>query len=156
MDEVLEMPTIADEMQERLERWLPKIDPRSQHIFYVAEIGDNNIIGWCRGGQTIECHQQVANQIYQCEIQNIFVRPQYQGRGVGGQLWRILWNDIIQHFHPKNLVVWSVDKAKTQRFYLSLGGTEQEQKSFADGCVLKAFTWNNPQPYQATSLVIPQ
>ena len=148
MDEALEIPTIAEEMPERVGRWLKKIVSTSQFIFYVAEIDRQTIIGWCRGGQTIECHQRVADQIYHSEVQNIFVRPHYQRRGVGAELWRILWNEIIQQFHPENLVVWSVDKAKAQRFYLSLGGVEQEQKSFDDGCVLTAFTWNNLKPYE--------
>jgi GNAT superfamily N-acetyltransferase len=154
MDESLETPTVDDEMKERMERWLTKLDNNSQFIFYVAEIDRGNLIGWCRGGQTVEPHKIVAHQTYDCEIHTIFIRPQYQRRGIGYELWKITWNDVLLSFHPKDFVVWSVDKTGRQQFYLSLGGVEKESRKFNEECVLTAFVWHELKLYEATSFLM--
>ena len=143
MDEELETPTIDDEMEERVQRWLIKLNDHLQFIFYVAEIDHGELIGWCRGGQTIEAHSIVSHQKYDCEIHNIFIRQPYQHRGIGRELWKIVWNEILLLFHPKNVVVWSVYKEQAQNFYLSLGGVVDERKKFDEDCVLTAFAWDD-------------
>ncbi|CAF4388188.1 unnamed protein product, partial [Didymodactylos carnosus] len=153
MDEALESSTIDDEMEQRVERWSAKFNNKLQFVFYVAEVDDENLVGWCRGGQTIECHQTVAPQIYDCEIQNIFIRQQYQRRGIGRELWKIVWNDILLIFHPKNFVVWSVDKEQAHRFYLSLGGVQAEKSKFGE-YFQTAFIWSDLKPFEFTNFLI--
>jgi ribosomal protein S18 acetylase RimI-like enzyme len=154
MDEVLETPTIADEIEERMENWLKKFNDNSQFIFYVAEVNHGNLVGWCRGGQTVEPHKMVDHQKYDCEIHNIFIRQQYQHRGIGRELWKIVWNDILISFHPKNFVVWSVDKEQAHKFYSSLGGVPQEKRKFDGDCVSTAFVWHNLNLYTSTNFLI--
>jgi ribosomal protein S18 acetylase RimI-like enzyme len=148
MDETLGSPTDGDdEMEERLERWLIKFNNISQFIFYVAEVDRDNLVGWCRGGRTVEAHKIVAHQTFDCEIQNIFIRPQYQHYGIGRKLWKSIWNDVLLSFQPTNLVVWSVDKEQAQGFYLSLGGVPQDKREFDENCILTAFVWNDLKLY---------
>jgi predicted acetyltransferase len=80
------------------------------------------MIGWCSGRQTLECNRAVGNQIYDCEVGHVFIIKQYQHRGIGRELWKIVWNDVLIRFCPKNFIVWSVDKEQAHQFYLSLGG----------------------------------
>lgn len=153
MDEVLGVPTIDDEMEQRLECWLMKFNNNLQFIFYVTEVDHGDLVGWCRGGKTIEVHQLVADQIYDCEIHNIFIRPQYQHRGIGYELWKTVWNDILLSFHPKNFLVWSVEKEQAHQFYSSLGGVQQEKRKFDEDCTLTAFVWHDLKLYESTNVV---
>lgn len=150
MDEALESPTADDEMEQRLENWTAKFN-NEQFIFYVVEVNQNHLVGWCRGGRTIECHKLVADQIYDCEIHNIFLRPQYQNRGIGYELWKIIWNDVLLSFQPKNFVVWSVDKEQAHRFYSSLGGVPKEKKYFQTASTSTPFIWNELKLYETTN-----
>ncbi|CAF3422612.1 unnamed protein product [Rotaria sp. Silwood1] len=143
MDEALETPTIDDEMEQRLERWLVKFNNNLQFIFYVAEVDHGYLVGWCRGGQAIESHKIVDHETYDCEIHNIFLCKQYQHRGIGYELWKIVWNDILVSFQPKNFIVWSVDKQQTHQFYSSLGGVPKEKRKFDEECTLTAFVWHD-------------
>jgi ribosomal protein S18 acetylase RimI-like enzyme len=154
MDEVLETPTIDDEMDQRIENWLRKLNDNSQFIFYVAESDHGNLIGWCRGGKTVAPHRVVAQQEYDCEVQNIFIRKAYQHRGIGRELWKIIWNDVLVSFQPKNFVVWSVDKEQAQKFYSSLGGVEKEKRKFDGDCFLTAFVWQDINLYQSTNFIL--
>ena len=157
MDEALGTPTVDDEMEERVLRWLTKFNQTSQYVFYVAEADDGILVGWCRGGHSIECHKSVAGQTYDGEVQNIFVRPQYQNRGIGRELWKTTWNDILERFHFKNIVVWSIDKDATRAFYVSLGGIERERKEMpGDDSISTAFVWDEPQRCESVNLFIAQ
>lgn len=154
MDEALETPTIDDEMEERLERWTGKLNDNAHFIFYIAETEENNLVGWCRGGRTVEVHRIVAGEEYECEIQNIFIRPKYQHRGIGRELWKIVWNDVISSFHPKNFLVWAVSKEQAHGFYKSLGGIEKEQKIFNEVDLLTAFVWHDLCLFESASCLI--
>jgi ribosomal protein S18 acetylase RimI-like enzyme len=154
MGEALDSPSNDDEMEEQYAHWLLKFHNTSQFIFYVVEIDHSRLIGWCRGGQTVEVHKTVAQQIYDCEIQNIFILQQYQHRGIGRELWKIVWNDVLLRFHPKNFVVWSVNKEQAHKFYLSLGGIKQEERTFTEGSISTAFIWNELKLYEFTNFLI--
>ncbi|CAF1168893.1 unnamed protein product [Didymodactylos carnosus] len=153
MDEALGNPTIDDKMEQRVELWLTRFNNKLQFIFYVAEADDENLVGWCCGGPTMECHQTVAHQIYDCEITHIFIRQQYQHRGIGRELWKIVWNDILLRFHPKNFVVWSVDNEQAHRFYVSLGSVQAEKRKFGE-LFLTAFIWSALKPFEFTNFLI--
>ncbi|CAF0885111.1 unnamed protein product [Rotaria sordida] len=154
MDEALEMPTINDEMEERLERLLAKFNNKSQFILYVVEVDHGNLVGWCRGGRAVEAHKIVAHETYDCEIHDIFVRKQYQHRGIGYELWKIVWNDILLAFQPKNFIVWSVDNKQTHQFYSSLGGMPKERRKFDEERFLTAFVWNDLKLYETTNFLM--
>jgi GNAT superfamily N-acetyltransferase len=151
MDEAFGTPTLDQKMDERLTRWSVTLNDTSQSILYVAEIDDNNLVGWCRGGKTVKVHEIVDGQTYDCEILHLFVRPRYQRRGIGRKLWQVLWNDILRTFHPKNFVVWSVVKEQAYQFYASLGGIQSETRKFERDADYTAFVWNDLKLYESTS-----
>lgn len=154
MDAALETPTNDDEIDEQLKRLTERLNNTAQFIFYVAEIDQDNLVGWCRGGRTVQVHKLVAGEEYECEIQTIFIHPKYQHRGIGRELWKVVWNDVLQLFHPKNFVVWSVSKEQAHRFYRSLGGTEKEQRTFNGSDLSTAFVWHDLRPFESASCVI--
>ncbi|CAF1118111.1 unnamed protein product [Rotaria sordida] len=80
------------------------------------------MIGWCSGRPTLECNRTVGDEIYDCEVGHMFILKEYQHCGIGRELWKIVWNEILIRFHPKNLIVWSLNKEQAHHFYLSLGG----------------------------------
>ncbi|CAF3291197.1 unnamed protein product [Rotaria socialis] len=154
MDDGLGIPTIDDEMKQRVEEWSLKLNNCSQFIFYVAEVDHGSIAGWCRGGRVVKSHEVVAQEMYDYEIQNIFIGKQYQHRGIGYELWKVLWNDVLLFFQPKNFVVWSVATKQAHQFYSRLGGEPKETRTFDEDCVSMAFVWNDLKLYENTNFLI--
>jgi len=153
MDDALESPSDDDPIQQRLKRWSTRFDKESEFIFHVAVTDNNNMIGWCSGRQTLECNRTVGNEIYDCEVGHMFIIKQYQHRGIGRELWKIVWNDVLIRFCPKNFIVWSVDKEQAHQFYLSLGGIPSGKKSVED-TTLTAYVWNDLSLYESTNFVM--
>ncbi|CAF1125855.1 unnamed protein product [Adineta steineri] len=133
LDDAIESSSTEDIVQQRLERWSTGFEKDSSYLFYVAENEKKNIIGWCSGRKTLE--------------------HKYQHRGIGRELWKIIWNEILKRFHPKNFVVWGVDREHTHQFYRSLGGTPMGTKK-VDDMLMTAYVWNDLKPYDSTSFVI--
>jgi GNAT superfamily N-acetyltransferase len=153
MDDALESPSDDDPFDQRLERWSTRFDKDSSFIFYVAETDNKSMIGWCSGRQTLEYNRTVGDQTFDCEVGHMFILKQYQHRGIGRELWKIVWNDILSRFHPKNFIVWSVDKEQTHQFYLSLGGTPIGKK-IVDDSILTAYVWNDLKLYDSTNFLM--
>jgi len=109
----------------------------------VAEV-EGKVVAWIRGQQPIPCHRTAGGVEYEAECVNAFVLPEYQGRGIGNSLWRMMWDTTLALLRPKNFLVWSVKGAVG--FYKSLGGVESEQRSFCDTEPLQLHTavvWPN-------------
>ncbi|CAF0849963.1 unnamed protein product [Adineta steineri] len=153
MNDVLESPSTEDDVQKLLDRWLPRFVKDSRFYYYVVENENMNMIGWCCGRETLECTRTVNDQIYDCEIGQIFILQQYQHRGIGRELWKIVWNSVLERFHPRNFLVWALDKESTHQFYRSLGGTRAGAKK-TDDTILTAYIWNDPKPYDTTNFII--
>lgn len=142
MDSALETATPSEEIDENLQLWESKLKNESDWMIFVVEIVENEkLIGWCRGGRTVEVHRLVNNENYECEIHNIFILPEFQRRGIGRKLWKKMFDEIMERYHPKNFVIWSVEKEESQQFYRSLGGQAREQKRFRVDALSTAFTW---------------
>lgn len=154
MDEALGSPTADDELEQQVKDWSIKFNNCSQFLFYVAEVNHGLIVGWCRGGRVVEPHKIVAEEVYDCEIHNIFLRKQYQSRGIGYELWKVVWNDVLLLFKPRNFVVWAVETQQAHRFCSSLGGKQKETKTFGGNCVSTAFIWSDPQPYNSVNFLL--
>ncbi|UJR17294.1 hypothetical protein I4U23_004189 [Adineta vaga] len=152
MDDILESPSTDDELQQRFDRWSSRFEKDSPFFYYVAENEQKKIIGWCSGRETFECDRIVDNEIYDCEIGHMFVQQEYQNRGIGRELWRIVWNSILERFHPKNLIVWSIDTEQAHRFYRSLGGIPTRTKKIDFG-ILTRYVWKDLQPYDSTNFM---
>ncbi|CAF1212006.1 unnamed protein product [Didymodactylos carnosus] len=153
MDDALESPSDSNEMEQRLERWSTRFNKNSSFIFYVAMTDDKNMIGWCSGRQTLECNRTVGDQTYDCEVGHMFILKPYQHRGIGRELWKIVWNDVLTRFYPKNFIVWSVDKEQAHQFYVSLGGTPIGKKNVED-TILTAYVWNDLKLYDSTNFLM--
>ncbi|CAF1309244.1 unnamed protein product [Adineta steineri] len=153
LDDAIESSSTEDIVQQRLERWSTGFEKDSSYLFYVAENEKKNIVGWCSGRKTLEHSRIVNNQIYDCEVGTICVQQEYQYRGIGRELWKIIWNEILERFHPENFIVWGVDREHTHQFYRSLGGTPMGTK-MADDMLMTAYVWNDLKPYDSTSFVI--
>ncbi|CAF1549324.1 unnamed protein product [Didymodactylos carnosus] len=153
MDDALESSSDDDPTEQRLKRWSTRFYEDSPFIFYVAVTDNKNMIGWCSGRQTLECNRTVGDQTYDCEVGHMFILKQYRHRGIGRELWKVVWNDVLMRFHPKNFIVWSVDKEQTHKFYLSLGGTPIGKKNVED-TVLTAYVWSDLKLYDATTFLI--
>ncbi|CAF4190195.1 unnamed protein product [Rotaria sordida] len=153
MDDALESPSDDGEIEQRLERWSTRFSKDSPFIFYVTMNETKNMIGWCSGRPTLECNRTVDDETYDCEVGHMFILKEYQHRGIGRELWKIVWNEILIRFNPKNLIVWSVDKEQAHQFYLSLGGTPIGKKQVED-TILTAYVWNDLKLYQSTNFLM--
>ncbi|CAF0929952.1 unnamed protein product [Adineta ricciae] len=144
IDEILDSPSTDDELQERYERYAPRFGKDSTFIYYVAENEQKKMIGLCSGGETLQCNRTVNDKVYDCEIAHMFVHQEYQHRGIGRELWRTIWNAIVERFHPNNLIVWGANREQAHRFYRSAGGTLAGTKNLDSG-ILTAYVWNDLQ-----------
>jgi GNAT superfamily N-acetyltransferase len=153
MDEALESPSDDDELEERVARWSTRFTEDSSFIFYVVMNDTDNMIGWCSGRPTLESNRIVDDQTYDCEVGHMFILKEYQHRGIGRELWKIIWNDVLRRLHPRNLIVWAVDKEQTHQFYLSLGGIPIGKKN-VENTILTAYVWNDLRPYDSTNFVM--
>jgi len=161
MDEALNSPCSEEEMQENLVLWAPRF-ANEDYLFFVllarhpspsnpnsplneqeGEQTDGLVVGWCRGGKALPQHCVADGETFDCEVQNMFLSKEYQSRGFGRKLWGFVWNEVLQKFQPKNLVVWSVEDATG--FYRKLGGTERERKG-TDTYTNTAFSFHNLEP----------
>jgi len=72
------------------------------------------------------------NSQYDCEIVGLYIKPEYQGKGIGKKLVE----EIIKHFkreNKKNLIIWTLDNAKNNGFYKKLGCEKKEYKNIEIG-----------------------
>jgi len=72
------------------------------------------------------------NGQYDCEIIGLYLKPGYQGKGIG----RKLVNEIIKYFkkeNKKNLIIWTLDNAKNNGFYKRIGCEKKEYKNIEIG-----------------------
>ncbi|AXV40896.1 GNAT family N-acetyltransferase [Methanobacterium sp. BAmetb5] len=69
---------------------------------------------------------------YDCEIVGLYVDPETQGQGIG----KLLFQKIEEEFRAKgrnNLIVWTLDKADNNDFYMKMGGVKKENKTLLYG-----------------------
>ena len=72
------------------------------------------------------------NGKYDCEIVGLYVNPENQGQGIG----KLLFQKIKEDFQTKgrnNLIVWTLDKAGNNDFYMKMGGEKKENKTLLYG-----------------------
>ncbi|PKL36093.1 MAG: GNAT family N-acetyltransferase [Spirochaetae bacterium HGW-Spirochaetae-1] len=69
---------------------------------------------------------------YDCEIKGLYVDPDFQGRGMGGELMGTMLNFFREH-RCRRMVVWTLNGAKNNAFYAHHGGIVRENKELDIG-----------------------
>ena len=64
---------------------------------------------------------------YDCEIVGLYVDPENQGNGIG----KLLFKKMLKEFAARgkrSLIVWTLDGADNNGFYINMGGVKKENK----------------------------
>ncbi len=65
---------------------------------------------------------------YDCEIIGLYVDPKNQGKGIGRLLFKKMLKEFISR-GKRSLIVWTLDGANNNDFYLKMGGVKKENKT---------------------------
>jgi ribosomal protein S18 acetylase RimI-like enzyme len=74
----------------------------------------------------------LENSKYDCEIIGLYIKPEYQRKGIGKKLVK----EIIKYFkskNKKNLIIWTLNNAKNNNFYERIGCRKIEYKNMEIG-----------------------
>lgn len=72
------------------------------------------------------------NGEYDCEIVGLYVDPENQGKGVGKQLFQKMKEEFITKGKSR-LLVWTLENADNNGFYIKMGGVKKEDKKLSYG-----------------------
>lgn len=105
----------------------------------VAEIG-GKVAGYATIGRNRAIQLSQKGEIYE-----LYIRPEYQGLGFGGQLFAAA-RARVANFGLKGTVVWALeDNVNALGFYRAMGGVDiaEGTESFENRVLTKiAFAWN--------------
>merc|ERR1712190_266086 len=80
--------------------------------------------------------------IYDCELMSLFVAKEFQGRGVGANLLRLVSQLALAEFGP-NAFCWAVPSESARQFYLHrAGGKAIGFRGEVDGEIETAFAFD--------------
>lgn len=129
--------------EEWQERWLPTFNqPQPDRFGYVAENEENGeIAGFVRGGPT-----RSPDLPYSGELYAIYILKEYQQRGLGRRLVRVLAEDL-QRAGMAEMLLWVFEmNTASRRFYEALGGQFVKINTFEVGGTLLnecAYAWTD-------------
>ncbi len=63
---------------------------------------------------------------YDCEVKELYVRPEQQGKGIGNNLL-IVMTAFFQEAGMKRLLIWALRGARNNDFYRKMGGIAREE-----------------------------
>jgi GNAT superfamily N-acetyltransferase len=111
--------------ESRVARWESQFpDPESDTFIYVADV-DGEVVGFASGGPP-----QSPRDGYDGELYAIYVAPEYQGKGLGGALFKA----VARRLHERgaaSMLLWVFrDNAPSRRFYEGLGGELLNEQTF--------------------------
>ena len=95
-------------------QWLFQSSPAPSSQVAISE---SAVIGFAVAGPNTD----EATNTYDAEIHKLFVRPEFQGQGVGRRLLHAVCFDLLQHGH-RSVVLWAYSAARSAVFYQELGG----------------------------------
>jgi ribosomal protein S18 acetylase RimI-like enzyme len=112
---VIPGPDLERMVQRRGPRWWKNAIDRKTRIVVLSFGGV--IAGYATYGRN-----RAATLPYQGEIFEIYIRPEYQGIGLGRRLFKAVRRDLAGH-EVKSLLVWALaDNENACGFYKRLGG----------------------------------
>ena len=103
------------------------------HIF-TKNITEEREIIFVNQGTTVNGFVSgiVSDKQYDCEIIGLYVHPEYQRGGIGTNLVTAML-DYFKKAGKKNLIIWTLDRAKNNTFYEHMGGVKKEYKELDIG-----------------------
>jgi len=69
---------------------------------------------------------------YDCEIVGLYVDPENQGNGIGKLLFQKMKEEFLRR-GKSSLIVWTLDNADNNGFYIKMGGVKMENKTLRYG-----------------------
>lgn len=133
------LDALPQSLQEMEERWRVRIAHLHPAATFVALDGEHQVVGYAAGGRTRD-----GDQVYPAEIYALYVRPGFQGRGLGGELFDALCRHFAREGLPA-MKLWALADNPYRRFYERRGGALIGSKMLAIGgkeLTTVAYGWN--------------
>ena len=99
-------------------------DPSYRGFLYVAEAEDGNVVGFAAGGPS-----RSEDVEYEGELYAIYILEDYQGKGIGRRLVKVI-AERLTSAGIHSMLVWVLTGNPAQRFYEALGGEELRRQQF--------------------------
>ena len=98
-------------------------NPDKNKFFYIAETDSKEIVGFALGNleQNDLTHNVPGIEEYIGELMAIYVLKEYQRRGIGLNLVKLIVKRLLEH-NINSMVVWVLKDNPNLRFYEVLGG----------------------------------
>lgn len=115
---------------------------------YVAEDRTGQIVGFANGGI-----ERAGIPGYQGELNAIYILENYQQRGVGRELVRVVAERLSQ-MKLNSMLVWVLEDNSASRFYEKLGGKQVTRKEIERGgtkLIEIAYGWTDISILQLSS-----
>lgn len=122
-DEYLDSIDYEKDYQRVYDRILGKDkDYNPNTIVFVDDI-TNEVLGFSSFGEI----NTLSDNMYDCELYAIYVKPENKGQGIGKQMLEYI-NDYFKSIGKKNMILFCLkDNLLSRKFYLKNNGIEVEE-----------------------------
>ncbi len=93
-------------------------NPKKNNFFYVAVDSQNNVIGFCVGGE-----QRDKNYPQKAEVYALYINDKFHNLGIGRELLRKAFDDLKEK-QLNSILIWSLKDNKQREFYAKVGGVD--------------------------------
>lgn len=103
-------------VEKRTAFWQQIIERAEQQFIFVAENGQDNIVGFANGGAERE-----KDKLYTAELYALYLPKEWQGRGYGRNLLRATVERFVEQGHHA-MLLWVLSTNPARGFYETMGG----------------------------------
>ena len=110
--------------EDSISKWQQRFTDSERYIFfYIAETDTKEVIGFALGilEQSDPTSKIPDINKYIGELKAIYVLKEYQRRGIGVRLVRLIVEKLLEH-NINNMIVWVLKDNPNWKFYEKLGG----------------------------------